>query len=323
MIAKVSVIGPDAPPITGERVCKQLLLENLGEFRRVQSSQNNSAWFLHIRKCDYLWVFVGASALGFIRDLLNLLMYIAIKKPDNVIMNIHNQSWRYFCKYSWFLKYILANCLFLVLSEKVKSCLESKGYKARVFNNTISKGRNLEFNRKERQGSKRLIWLSAVSKDKGFDTAVEIFKCLKIRSDDWIFDIYGARDSDLVEGTIPGLTFHGFIDGVEKFEAIDRGGVFLLPSRYPNENQPLAIIEALALGIPVVASNIGGIPEMLLDNKAKAGAALKLDASLEDYIEAIEDVLSKYSSYSTNAIKIFEAKYSLGAYQKELNNLLD
>lgn len=33
------------------------------------------------------------------------------------------------------------------------------------------------------------------------------------------------------------------------------------------ENNPLAVIEAFALGKPVIRSNIGGIPEIVLDNK--------------------------------------------------------
>lgn len=40
-----------------------------------------------------------------------------------------------------------------------------------------------------------------------------------------------------------------------------RGAVLVMPSRF--ENFPFAVAEAAALGCPIVASDVGGIPEML------------------------------------------------------------
>jgi glycosyltransferase involved in cell wall biosynthesis len=63
--------------------------------------------------------------------------------------------------------------------------------------------------------------------------------------------------------------------------------VFLLPSVCP-ENQPVTITEAMASGLPVVASRIGGIPELVAHGHtgylADAGDADDLAAQITNYL---------------------------------------
>jgi len=53
----------------------------------------------------------------------------------------------------------------------------------------------------------------------------------------------------------------GHIDHVQLEQELARASVFLLPSR--QENSPMAIAEAMAAGIPVIASNRCGMPYMI------------------------------------------------------------
>ena len=55
----------------------------------------------------------------------------------------------------------------------------------------------------------------------------------------------------------------GNIDNVEEFLAISK--IFVLPSL--GEGLPFVILEAMAAGLPCVATNVGGIPEMITDSK--------------------------------------------------------
>jgi glycosyltransferase involved in cell wall biosynthesis len=58
------------------------------------------------------------------------------------------------------------------------------------------------------------------------------------------------------------VTFTGWLDDDAVTEALKSADVLALPSRA--ENQPVSIIEAMALGLPVIASNIGAIPEQVV-----------------------------------------------------------
>lgn len=61
------------------------------------------------------------------------------------------------------------------------------------------------------------------------------------------------------------VRYLGFVRGAQKQEAIRSADVFLFPTYYSAEGQPLNLMEACAAGLPVVATRWRGIPEMFWD----------------------------------------------------------
>ena len=57
------------------------------------------------------------------------------------------------------------------------------------------------------------------------------------------------------------VRFTGFLTREQVTAELDAADVFVLPSRC--EGLPRALIEAMARGLPCIASNVGGIPELL------------------------------------------------------------
>ena len=55
----------------------------------------------------------------------------------------------------------------------------------------------------------------------------------------------------------------GFVSGPRKDELLREADLFLFPTRYLGENQPVNLIEAMAFGLPIVTTRWRSLPEML------------------------------------------------------------
>ena len=88
---------------------------------------------------------------------------------------------------------------------------------------------------------------------KGLDLKVQIAGDGRMRDDlERLSQSLGIADS---------ITFRGQLKRSDVRAMLDRSDLFILPSR--QEGLPRSIIEAMSRGLPVIATNVGGIPELL------------------------------------------------------------
>ena len=96
------------------------------------------------------------------------------------------------------------------------------------------------------------------------------------------------------------VSFTGLLQGQALADELSSGDFLVLSSNY--ENMPVVILEALASGLPVVSTNVGGIKEMIDDTKGILVEPRNKDALAEAMIKMIETHKNYDANYLRNSV---------------------
>ncbi|MCX6744000.1 MAG: glycosyltransferase family 4 protein [Candidatus Parcubacteria bacterium] len=131
-----------------------------------------------------------------------------------------------------------------------------------------------------------LIYVGRLTKEKGIMTLIEAMKALpEIK-----LQIIGrGPEQENIQQLIhaynlTNITMLGYKNSQEIKKLLSQSRLMILPSIW-YENNPLAVLESFALAKPVIASNLGGLPELIKDGQTgylfKAGQAADLAAKIK------------------------------------------
>ena len=114
-----------------------------------------------------------------------------------------------------------------------------------------------------------ILFLGAFGRRKGVFDLIEAGAKIAERRPHVVFELGGDQAVDELRALITerGLESNvrilGWVRGEEKLDAFRRAHIFVLPSYH--EGLPIAVLEALAAGLPLVTTPVGGIPEVIKD----------------------------------------------------------
>jgi glycosyltransferase involved in cell wall biosynthesis len=112
----------------------------------------------------------------------------------------------------------------------------------------------------------RIVYVGRLSREKGLATLVRAAALAKVGVTLIGTGPEAANLAQLAEAERADVRFAGYLAGRELHDAIRAARAVVLPSEC-YENAPLALLEAYALGKPVIGSNLGGIPELIQQGK--------------------------------------------------------
>lgn len=83
------------------------------------------------------------------------------------------------------------------------------------------------------------------------------------------------------------VSFTGFLDMAQKVRIGQDSDIFLNTSRV--DNMPVCLVEAGAMGLPIVSTSVGGVPDLMTDRQT---ALLVPDDDDEGVVQAVEHLLT-------------------------------
>ena len=207
----------------------------------------------------------------------------------------------------------------VAISEKVNSSIrELYGIKYAI---TIYNGVNLAKCKikKSFESCHKIVHIGRFENQKNHIFLINLFKNKKIYEN---FELYLVGDGSLKQNIEEMIKTYNLEEKIhlvgnlpDCYEMLYNSDIFILPSKW--EGMPMTIVEAMGTGIPIVASPVGGIPDMIkngengflcntIDEYEKILIKLKNDENLRKKISKNEIKSSENFSSKKMAQKYYE-----------------
>jgi glycosyltransferase involved in cell wall biosynthesis len=161
----------------------------------------------------------------------------------------------------------------------------------------------------------RVLWASRISFQKRPDLLKEIAR--KVDPDKIRIDAYGRTQDykkTYLQG-IPALTYKGAFDGINSLPT-DKYDVYLYTST--TDGLPNILLEIASRGLPIIASDAGGIGEFIINDKT--GLLVDID-DIDGYIKALNKIKSNPKSAKKLAIasqKLLKTQHLPANFEKKI-----
>ncbi len=141
----------------------------------------------------------------------------------------------------------------------------------------------------------RVAFVGRLSEEKGTRLLVSLLEGMNERVA--LTFVGDGPDRAFLERTFPQATFYGSVDP-ERVREVMRMQDVLVMCSVVCENQPTVLLEAMSVGLPVLTTRVGGIPETCGEDVVALGepfaqAVTRLRAELEALLDVSDDVYTE------------------------------
>ena len=117
-----------------------------------------------------------------------------------------------------------------------------------------------------------------------------------------------TRDIE-VNGLAPNARYVGVASGKTKQDLLSESDFFILATRYRHEGQPISIIEAMAHGCVVIATNYRAIPDMVVDGITGVLVDYRQPRQIADAIRRLANDPTQYEAMSKAAARRYQTHF--------------
>lgn len=291
------------------------------------------------------YLVVSRSHVGFLRDLPALL---ATRHYPARVLHAHGVDVVDLLESRWYsaaARWAYGESNLIVPSKHILAYFDKTRCRVSAINNpvnvdsingTIANDNNPNVLVLESNPTKDILhvcWNSNVMASKGFCLAFASCERLISRGFNLHFHIFGAPIGDNSMSrtkitaalnharTAPWVTYYGQVNRTEMLRAVARSDVVVLPTFHPSESQGLAVVEAMALGCQVIASNTEVMRATTEGYPAVLVAPADADA-LDRALVAAQSQKHKFSSVAGSSSHYIRNKFSDETFSENIINAI-
>ncbi|MCQ8213239.1 glycosyltransferase family 4 protein [Cetobacterium somerae] len=279
------------------------------DFNKIKITLKNS--FSECKKIlknnyDIVYMTPGGTFLGFMRFFHY--MICSFFKKNKVFLHIHNGCFReVYNSQNNFKRKILDILLrkvngVIVLGNSLKNMFEGIIPEDKIYvcengvqDDIVATEDEIKekIDRYNKDTKKRVLYLSNLMEEKGI---LDLLKASEKFNDDEIeFNLAGAIEPSIkkkIEEYLKEypkkIKYHGIVRGEQKKKLLLENYIFILPTYYSNEGQPISILEAYATGCAVITDEtIGGIKDIF---KNEINGISIRNRDVEDILNGIKNI---------------------------------
>ena len=354
---KVLIIGPFPNPISGVSIANKVVEEilnadlnftvekintsypifdeQIGEFSiqkflfylRINSS------FFKVSKNNIIYITLGQTFFGVLKYALFIVVASALRKE--LIIHVHGnylgKEYQSLKGFKRVLFYFLVSRFTkgIVLSNSLKHNLTPFLEDKNIFSlPNFAQDYLYKEDKKFVKDELRIFYLSNLMKEKGIFCLLNALKNLEKNNIIYKAKIAGNIDQKYSKEILNLFTelknaeYIGIVNGDDKKNLLEWGNVFVLPTFYKMEGQPISILEAMATTNLVVTTNHAGISDVFQDKINGYFVEKNNENSIEkilSYLAANKSELKKIAEYNKT---FFLNNFTVDIFKKNLLEII-
>ena len=294
---------------------------------------------LMTRRYDCCYLAITCHDIGFLKDAPFVWLCKLFRR--RVVIHQHNKGMAkdvHRIPYRWLLPMTYRNTSVILLSWRLYPDVEEvvRKEQVRICANGIASldASDVSFietiEGRKNHGSIHILFLSNLLISKGVFILLEACKVLKEKGYTFVCDFVGSETQEISRSRFEEevhrlklqdcVTFHGPQYGNEKLGFFHRADLFVQPTF--DDCFPLTILEAMACGLPVVATDEGAIPDMVIESET--GLFCKRE-NVYSLVNAIEKLLKDNELRKQMGDKsrlVYKERFTLHAFEIRLRDVL-